>query len=72
MSPKLLEYALGDGIHAFSTMRTDGASQGAYAQFNINPYCGDAPEHVAQNLIACAACWASPLLTSLCPTKPTK
>ena len=50
MSPRLLEYALGDGIHAFSTMRTDGASQGAYAQFNINPYCGDAPEHVAQNL----------------------
>ena len=50
MSPKLLEYALGDGIHAFSTMRTDGASQGAYAQFNVNPYCGDAPEHVAQNL----------------------
>ena len=50
MSPKLLEYALGEGIHAFSTMRTAGASQGAYAQFNINPYCGDAPEHVAQNL----------------------
>ena len=46
----MLEYALGDGIHAFSTMRTDVASQGAYAQFNINPYCGDAPEHVAQNL----------------------
>lgn len=48
--PKLLEYALGDGIHAFSTMRADGTSQGAYAHFNINPYCGDTPEHVAQNL----------------------
>gem|GEM_PF-5388694 len=48
--PKLLEYALGDGIHAFSTMRADGTSQGAYAHFNINPYCGDNPEHVAQNL----------------------
>ena len=50
MMPKLLEYALGHRIYAFSTMRTDGASQGAYAQFNINPYCGDAPEHVVQNL----------------------
>ena len=48
--PKLLEYALGHRIYAFSTMRTDGASQGAYAQFNINPYCGDAPEHVVQTL----------------------
>ena len=50
--PKLLEYALGDGIHAFSTMRADGTSQGAYAHFNINPYCGDNPEHVAQNVNA--------------------
>ena len=48
--PKLLEYALGDSIHAFSTMRADGTSQGAYAHFNITPYCGDTPEHVAQNL----------------------
>ena len=64
--PKLLEYALGDGIHAFSTMRADGTSQGAYAHFNINPYCGDNPEHVAQNLdlsptcLACASAYLQP------------
>ena len=50
--PKLLEYELGNEVHAFSTMRAAGQSQDAYAHFNINPYCGDNPEHVAQNVNA--------------------
>ena len=41
--PKLLEYELGNEVHAFSTMRAAGQSQDAYAHFNINPYCGDNP-----------------------------
>ena len=50
--PKLLEYELGNEVHAFSTMRAASQSQDAYAHFNINPYCGDNPEHVAQNVNA--------------------
>ncbi len=34
---------------AFSTTRKGGVSQGKYGEFNINPYCGDKPEHIAQN-----------------------
>lgn len=48
--PKLLEYALGEGVRAFSTMRAEGESQGTYAHFNINPHCGDNPEHAEKNL----------------------
>lgn len=42
-------YALDSDIIAFSTLRTGGVSIGNYAHFNVNPYCGDNPEHVAQN-----------------------
>ena len=37
------------GVTAFSTTRHGGVSQGAYATFNANHYCGDRPEDVAQN-----------------------
>lgn len=49
MEKTLLRYDLGKGAVAFSTRRQGGAGQGTYASFNINPYCGDAPEHVRAN-----------------------
>ena len=42
---KILEYDIGTGARAFSTMRGDGP--GNYDGFNITPYCGDSPQHVA-------------------------
>lgn len=46
----LLRYSLGDDVLAFSTMRHGaGVSQGNYADFNINRYCGDDPEAVRRN-----------------------
>ncbi|MGN0281997.1 MAG: peptidoglycan editing factor PgeF [Prevotella sp.] len=33
----------------FSTTRHGGVSQGEYASFNINEYCGDSPEDIAAN-----------------------
>lgn len=45
----LLEYPLGNGVRAFSTLRDSGGSgKGTYAAFNITPYCGDRPDNVAQ------------------------
>ena len=44
----LLEYHLGKGVRAFSTLRNSGGvGEGAYASFNITPYCGDSLENVA-------------------------
>lgn len=34
---------------AFSTTRKGGVSQGKYGEFNINEYCGDEPDHIAEN-----------------------
>ena len=36
-------------VLAFSTTRLLGCSEGKYGAFNINPYCGDNPEHVEAN-----------------------
>lgn len=36
-------------IFHFVTTRDGGVSQGAYASFNLSPYSGDNPEHVARN-----------------------
>jgi len=54
-SPQLTYYDMGAGVLAFSTMRQGGCSTGNYAYFNINNYCGDAPEHIARNRQALAA-----------------
>lgn len=49
-TPQLLRYDMGGAVLAFSTMRQGvGASQGAYASFNINHYCGDEPQAVQAN-----------------------
>lgn len=42
---KILEYNIGTGARAFSTMRGEGF--GNYAEFNITHYCGDTPTHIA-------------------------
>lgn len=47
--PDLLHYDLGEGVQAFSTRRGGGCSRGAYAGFNVNPYCGDDAACVAAN-----------------------
>ena len=46
---KLLKYELGPNVRAFSTYREGGVSQGTYASFNANEYCGDSLENVQQN-----------------------
>ncbi len=48
------EYDIADGVLAFSTTRKGGVSQGNYAEFNINEYCGDSLENVAANRKALA------------------
>ena len=48
-APVLHTYHLGPRVTAFSTTRQGGCSEGSYASFNINPYCGDTEEHVAAN-----------------------
>ena len=44
-----LFYPLSPEVVAFSTRREGGVSQGAYATFNANPYCGDSPSDVVEN-----------------------
>ena len=51
-TPELTRYSLGSGVTAFTTTRHGGFSTGNYGEFNINPYCGDSPEAVADNRAA--------------------
>lgn len=53
-SPRLAPYHIGEGVVAFSTTRHGGVSKGCYGEFNINAYCGDAPEAVHENREALA------------------
>lgn len=45
----MLEYEFDKEIKAFSTTRKDGVSEGSYASFNINHYCGDNEENIQRN-----------------------
>ena len=47
--PELRYYDFGEGIAAFSSTRRGGHSKGNYGAFNINRYCGDEPQAIAQN-----------------------
>ena len=47
--PQLRYYDFGEGVTAFSSTRHGGYSQGSYGAFNINRYCGDDPQAIAQN-----------------------
>ena len=47
--PVLHSYLIGDGVVAFSTTRQGGVSEGNYATFNINHYCGDDEKAISVN-----------------------
>ena len=47
--PQLHYYDIATNVTAFSSTRHGGVSEGNYASFNVNAYCGDNPEHIAQN-----------------------
>lgn len=47
--PELRYYDFGEGVVAFSSTRRGGYSKGNYGEFNINRYCGDDPQAIAQN-----------------------
>ena len=47
--PALHFYAFGEGVKAFSSTRKGGCSEGNYAEFNINYYCGDSEEAIQKN-----------------------
>ena len=49
MTPILHYYNMATGVVAFSTTRRGGCSTGQYAEFNINRYCGDDPQHIVDN-----------------------
>lgn len=54
-NPQLHFYATAPEVTAFSSTRHGGCSTGNYGEFNINEYCGDAPEHTSVNRKALAA-----------------
>ena len=49
VQPVLHHYQIADGVVAFSSTRQGGVSEGNYAAFNVNHYCGDQPAHIAEN-----------------------
>ena len=49
VKPILHFYDFGQDVVAFSTTRQGGYSESNYGQFNINRYCGDSSEAIAQN-----------------------
>lgn len=55
MKPQLLSYNLAPQVVAFSTTRSGGCSEGNYAEFNINHYCGDSESSIRKNLDALCA-----------------
>lgn len=47
--PQLTYYDIDSRVTAFSSTRHGGYSEGDYGEFNVNRYCGDNPEAIAQN-----------------------
>lgn len=47
--PGLVYHDMAPRLRAFSSTRHGGYGSGVYGEFNINPYCGDAPEAVEAN-----------------------
>ncbi|MCR5130222.1 MAG: peptidoglycan editing factor PgeF [Prevotella sp.] len=52
--PVLTYYEMGPSVVAFSTTRQGGYSEGKYAEFNMNRYCGDDVESIRRNREALA------------------
>ncbi|MDE7378707.1 MAG: peptidoglycan editing factor PgeF [Paraprevotella sp.] len=57
---KFLNYEMGTGVCAFSTLRAGGCSRGAYASFNVNAWCGDDEGCVARNRKLLCGCLGMP------------
>lgn len=66
-SPQLHRYAFPPEVVAFSTLRQGGASRGAYAEFNVNAFCGDEAEAVSRNRRALVQLLGIPLQRLLMP-----
>jgi hypothetical protein len=49
LEPQLTRYQISDRVTAFSSTRHGGVGQGNYGTFNVNRYCGDAPDAIAKN-----------------------
>ena len=49
LAVSLLEYDLGEGAKAFSTLRGGGLAEDSYSGFNITHYCGDRVENILKN-----------------------
>jgi YfiH family protein len=49
IQPTLHFYDFGEGVKAFSSTRKGGCSEGNYAEFNINHYCGDSEDAIQIN-----------------------
>lgn len=49
VKPQLAYYDIAEGITAFSSTRHGGYSQGNHGEFNVNLYCSDDPEDIAEN-----------------------
>mgnify|MGYP002860886480 CR=1 FL=1 len=49
ITPLLTFYDLAPDVLAFSSTRHGGYSHGNYGEFNVNRYCGDEPEDIADN-----------------------
>jgi YfiH family protein len=47
--PQLDYYDMGPDVVAFSSTRHGGCSEGNYATFNINRYCGDSDDNIRRN-----------------------
>lgn len=45
----MLYYDIADDVTAFTTTREGGCSIGNYTSMNVNSFCGDIPEHIAEN-----------------------
>lgn len=52
MKPRINCYDIATDVKVFSTTRHGGVSKGNYGEFNINQYCGDAPQAISTNLEA--------------------
>jgi len=49
LKPQLTYYDIAEGVTAFSTTRHGGYSRDNYGEFNVNCYCGDDPDSIAEN-----------------------
>jgi len=49
IKPQLTYYDIAEDVIAFSSTRHGGVGEGNYSEFNVNLYCGDDAEAIAEN-----------------------